>query len=253
MGSVAKHIFLVTDPDKLEATVRTAFEIARTGRPGPGGHRHPEGRAELAGRVQGLGRAADAGLPQAPRDSDYRHHRRHRGQPLLRDAGRIAASADLRRRRRHQRQRVGGAARVRARLRHPGGHHADGHRRRGHHRRAVDAHARHARRGVRQLRGRRLRLPHRHRRAFRRSRRRQPGEIRAERQGTSRTSTSTAPRSTRSSACSGATWACCPRRLRTLTAHGQRMGFARDRSKWLAYLADLQAEIRDELRPRQRS
>ena len=35
MGSVAKHIFLVTDPNKLEATVRTAFEIARTGRPGP--------------------------------------------------------------------------------------------------------------------------------------------------------------------------------------------------------------------------
>jgi acetolactate synthase-1/2/3 large subunit len=35
MGSVAKHIFLVTDPEKLEATIRTAFEIARTGRPGP--------------------------------------------------------------------------------------------------------------------------------------------------------------------------------------------------------------------------
>ena len=35
MGSVAKHIFLVTDPEKLEITVRTAFEIARTGRPGP--------------------------------------------------------------------------------------------------------------------------------------------------------------------------------------------------------------------------
>src|SRR5215467_12316524 len=35
MGSVAKHIFLVTDPLKLEATLRTAFEIARTGRPGP--------------------------------------------------------------------------------------------------------------------------------------------------------------------------------------------------------------------------
>jgi len=35
MGAVAKHIFLVTDPKKLEATVRTAFEIARTGRPGP--------------------------------------------------------------------------------------------------------------------------------------------------------------------------------------------------------------------------
>jgi acetolactate synthase I/II/III large subunit len=35
MGAVAKHIFLVTDPAKLECTVRTAFEIARSGRPGP--------------------------------------------------------------------------------------------------------------------------------------------------------------------------------------------------------------------------
>jgi acetolactate synthase-1/2/3 large subunit len=35
MGAVAKHVFLITDPAKLEATVRTAFEIARTGRPGP--------------------------------------------------------------------------------------------------------------------------------------------------------------------------------------------------------------------------
>jgi acetolactate synthase-1/2/3 large subunit len=35
MGSVAKHVFLVTEPARLEATVRTAFEIARSGRPGP--------------------------------------------------------------------------------------------------------------------------------------------------------------------------------------------------------------------------
>jgi acetolactate synthase-1/2/3 large subunit len=35
MGAVAKHIFLVTDPTRLESTMRTAFEIARTGRPGP--------------------------------------------------------------------------------------------------------------------------------------------------------------------------------------------------------------------------
>jgi acetolactate synthase-1/2/3 large subunit len=35
MGAVAKHVFLVTDPTRLEATVRTAFEIARSGRPGP--------------------------------------------------------------------------------------------------------------------------------------------------------------------------------------------------------------------------
>ncbi len=35
MGAVAKHVFLVTEPERLEATIRTAFEIARTGRPGP--------------------------------------------------------------------------------------------------------------------------------------------------------------------------------------------------------------------------
>ncbi len=35
MGAVAKHVFLVTDPERLESTMRSAFEIARTGRPGP--------------------------------------------------------------------------------------------------------------------------------------------------------------------------------------------------------------------------
>ena len=35
MGAVAKHVFLVTDPDQLEETVRSAFDLARTGRPGP--------------------------------------------------------------------------------------------------------------------------------------------------------------------------------------------------------------------------
>src|SRR5437773_4271987 len=35
MSACAKHVFLVTDETKLEATMRTAFEIARTGRPGP--------------------------------------------------------------------------------------------------------------------------------------------------------------------------------------------------------------------------
>ncbi len=35
MSPVAKHVFMVTDPEQLEATVRTAFEIARSGRPGP--------------------------------------------------------------------------------------------------------------------------------------------------------------------------------------------------------------------------
>ena len=35
MGAVSKHIFLVTDPLLVESTIRSAFELAKTGRPGP--------------------------------------------------------------------------------------------------------------------------------------------------------------------------------------------------------------------------
>jgi acetolactate synthase-1/2/3 large subunit len=35
MSACAKHCFLVKNPEELEATVRSAFHIARTGRPGP--------------------------------------------------------------------------------------------------------------------------------------------------------------------------------------------------------------------------
>jgi acetolactate synthase-1/2/3 large subunit len=35
MAACAKQVFLVTDPNKLERTLRAAFEIARSGRPGP--------------------------------------------------------------------------------------------------------------------------------------------------------------------------------------------------------------------------
>lgn len=35
MSPCAKHVFLVKDPTRLAATVRTAFQIARSGRPGP--------------------------------------------------------------------------------------------------------------------------------------------------------------------------------------------------------------------------
>jgi len=55
MGSVAKHIFLVTDPTKLEATVRTAFEIARTGRPGSVVIDVPKDVQNWSGTFQGEG------------------------------------------------------------------------------------------------------------------------------------------------------------------------------------------------------
>ncbi len=55
MGSVAKHVFLVTDPAKLEATIRTAFEIARSGRPGPVVVDIPKDVQNWQGQFQGSG------------------------------------------------------------------------------------------------------------------------------------------------------------------------------------------------------
>jgi acetolactate synthase-1/2/3 large subunit len=70
-------VFLITDPTKLEATVRTAFEIARTGRPGPvvldvpkdvqnwKGTFHGSGRLPVPGYRQRMNRLEAAKLPQA--------------------------------------------------------------------------------------------------------------------------------------------------------------------------------------------
>jgi acetolactate synthase-1/2/3 large subunit len=77
MGAVAKHVFLITAPDKLEATVRTAFEIARTGRPGPvvldvpkdvqnwQGVFHGSGSLPVPGYRQRMNRLTAAKLPEA--------------------------------------------------------------------------------------------------------------------------------------------------------------------------------------------
>jgi acetolactate synthase-1/2/3 large subunit len=77
MGAVAKHVFLITDPTKLEATVRTAFEIARTGRPGPvvldvpkdvqnwKGVFHGSGRLPVAGFRQRMNRLEQSKVPEA--------------------------------------------------------------------------------------------------------------------------------------------------------------------------------------------
>jgi acetolactate synthase-1/2/3 large subunit len=76
MGAVAKHVFLITDPTKLEATVRTAFEIARTGRPGPvvldvpkdvqnwKGVFHGSGRLPVAGYRQRMNRLVASKVPE---------------------------------------------------------------------------------------------------------------------------------------------------------------------------------------------
>jgi acetolactate synthase-1/2/3 large subunit len=64
MGSVAKHVFLVTDPARLEATVRTAFEIARTGRPGPVVVDVPKDVQNWRGTFTGAGRLPVPGYRQ---------------------------------------------------------------------------------------------------------------------------------------------------------------------------------------------
>ena len=64
MGSVAKHVFLVTEPEKLEATLRTAFEIARTGRPGPVVVDIPKDVQNWRGVFRGEGRLSFPGYRQ---------------------------------------------------------------------------------------------------------------------------------------------------------------------------------------------
>ena len=94
MGAVAKHVFLITDPTKLEATVRTAFEIARTGRPGPvvldvpkdvqnwKGVFHGSGRLPVPGYRQRMNRLEASRLPEAA-CADFFAALKRRKRPLI--------------------------------------------------------------------------------------------------------------------------------------------------------------------------
>ena len=155
MGAVAKHVFLITDPTKLEATVRTAFEIARTGRPGPVVLDVPKDVQNWKGVFHGSGPLRDTGLPAA--DESRLEAAKLAGvclRGLFCGVERRQPAADLCGRRRDQRHRRRGAAPVLERISNSGRHHLDGNRRGRYHRLAIDAHARHARDGFRQLRRR---------------------------------------------------------------------------------------------------
>jgi acetolactate synthase-1/2/3 large subunit len=64
MGAVAKHVFLVTEPEKLEGTIRAAFELARTGRPGPVVVDIPKDVQNWQGVFQGKGTTPSIGVYQ---------------------------------------------------------------------------------------------------------------------------------------------------------------------------------------------
>ena len=118
---VVKHNFLVKDVRDLAMTMKKAFHIARTGRPGPGGGRHPEGRVADDGAVPATRRASRcARTTRCARATAGRSAR-----PLQLLLARQAA-LHLHRRRRRPRQRLGRAARARRPARLPVHQHADG-------------------------------------------------------------------------------------------------------------------------------
>ena len=82
MGAVAKHVFLITDPTKLEATVRTAFEIARTGRPGPVVLDVPKDVQNWKGVFHGSGRLPVPGYRQRMNRLEAEQSCRKRPAPI---------------------------------------------------------------------------------------------------------------------------------------------------------------------------
>ncbi len=91
-GACAKHVFLVTDETKLEATMRTAFDIARSGPSRAGRRRHPEGRAARRRRVPGRRPPDAARLRRAARGARRtRRSRRGDAQGVLPAARQVAS------------------------------------------------------------------------------------------------------------------------------------------------------------------
>ena len=70
MSACAKHVFLVKDETELEATVRSAFEIARSGRPGPVVIDLPKDVQQWRGEFQGEGLLAYRGFDKRKAESD---------------------------------------------------------------------------------------------------------------------------------------------------------------------------------------
>ena len=161
MSACAKRAFLVLDPEELEATVRTAFEIARSDRPGPVVLDIPKDVQNWKGDVPGRRPAETSRLSRAHAGALRIANVGIKGRRVLRHPAKERTAADLCGWRHHQERCSARTARFATTFQipvvttlqaigsfdttHP----------------LVASHARHARHGVRQLCGRRLRFPDR--------------------------------------------------------------------------------------------
>jgi len=111
MSACAKQVFLVTDPEKLEQTLRTAFEVARTGRPGPvvvdvpkdiqnwTGVYHGQGTLKFRGYSDRLRKVAKGARLEADKRSEFFDLLAQSKRPLLYVGGGVitaGATAELR-------------------------------------------------------------------------------------------------------------------------------------------------------------
>ena len=175
---VVKHSWLVDRAEDIPRIVKEAFHIARSGRPGPGADRHPQGPAAGGDHVRALQAGRHPGLQAlAARPSQAGDHRR-RGDPGRRAAGVLRGRRHRLRQRRPRRSdphRRGGAD--------AGGDNADGQGRVPRLASALHRPARHARLQGRELGAEPGRPADRLRVALRRPRDGQAGHVRARREG----------------------------------------------------------------------
>ncbi|MFM0084669.1 biosynthetic-type acetolactate synthase large subunit [Paraburkholderia sediminicola] len=119
MSACAKQVFLVTDPAKLEQTLRTAFEIARTGRPGPvvvdvpkdiqnwTGAYHGQGTLEFRGYSDRLRKVAKGARLEEDKRSEFFDLLARSKRPLLyAGGGVITAGATVKLRQFAERYRI---------------------------------------------------------------------------------------------------------------------------------------------------
>jgi acetolactate synthase-1/2/3 large subunit len=237
MAPCAKHVFLVTDETKMEETMRRAFDIARSGRPGPVVVDVPKDVQNAMGVFKGSGLLPVRGYQERVDALGETQVTPSEAEAFFKLLGKAERPLLYVRRRCHQRRGGARAPRLRRALRHPGRHDPHGHRR-------VDttsdlslqmlgmhgmAYANYAGRG--------LRLPLRDRLALRRPRRRQGEGVRPRRHDR-------APRHRRLRDREGEARRLVARRRRQArpdpAAEGGR-GFKKDFSRWRDHVAKLKS------------